>query len=258
MAIASLGPSVTDTLVALGLSDRIAVTDRESWTLYSSHIERRDVAVVEGFEELRRAVREMRIDLVIALKSALRGLGTDLGVDTVVLDEPRTVFDIVSDVWSLGAIVGRASEASELCRAMMEILSSYQGSLPPLRTYVEAVTREGITGLGPLTPAGSVIEFLGLRNVGSSIGLESFEPDVRALRILNPSIILIDIDPDTGLDTRALSQWFMDRGMSGIEAVKRGRIVVFTRELTCFGYSFVVRTVPKIVHRVLELIERSL
>jgi len=221
--------------------------------MYPQLARERNINVINSASDLRRAVADRRIDLVVIPKSFPGALSLELDVDVVVLEEPRSVFEIVGDVWALGTVLGRAGEAAELCRTMMEVLASYQGSLPPLRTYIEAVTREGIVGLGPLTPAGSAIEFLGLKNVGALIGLERFEPDIRALRTLNPDIVLIDLDPETGIDLNNLGQWFMDRGMSDLEAVKRGRIVVFVRELTNFGYSFVVKTVPKIVHRVLEL-----
>jgi len=148
--IVSLAPSLTETLYALGLQDRL-VGDTDYCDYPEDAQKKRKVggAINPNFEE----IAALRPDLVLVIKSlnrydTVRALD-ELGIPVYATD-PRTVDEIISSTGRLAEILGTEETGSALAADMEHRLSDLQKRLAPLppRKVLFIVWAEPLISIG--------------------------------------------------------------------------------------------------------------
>lgn len=221
--IVSLAPSYDETLIALGLQDRIVgVTTSSDYLEAVKGAERVGLWVKPNIEK----IVALKSDLVLATgftgqQSAVDKLSA-LGLRVVVLDETQGIEEIFAKTKQVGDIVGargRAEALLERMRKVVEETGRKTASLPRPRVYVEA-------GCDPLFTCGKgsfihdLIEIAGGKNIAGEIN-QPF-PRISSEFILSkdPEVIIL---PYMGRNfgKEALRQ---RKGWEMISAVKTGRV----------------------------------
>lgn len=231
--IVSLAPSVTETLFAIGLGDRVVGV-----TQYCNYPpEAKERAVVAGFSDVNlEAVLRQRPDLVALPVDKIRNQTNleRLGLTVLPLNT-RSLTGLRQTIEALGRSTGRTQQAQEVVarldqgiaraekrargkarpRVLFSIMHSYQGL--GYITEINAVGRDGFFS--------ELIEIAGGENVYQ--GSLSFPRLSReAVIFLNPDII-IDVIPGV-LDLEAVrSDWL---SLSSVEAIKNKRLILLTDE----------------------------
>jgi iron complex transport system substrate-binding protein len=148
--IVSLAPSLTETLYALGLQDRlVGDTDYCDYPEDAQKKPKVGGAVNPSFEE----IAALQPDLVLVIKSlnrydtvrALDGLGIP-----VYATDPHTVHEIISSTQRLAEILGAPDAGNALAADMERRLSDLKGRLAPLppRTVLFVVWAEPLISIG--------------------------------------------------------------------------------------------------------------
>lgn len=231
--IVSLAPSVTETLFAIGMGDRVVGV-----TQYCNYPpEAKERPVVAGFSDVNlEAVLRQRPDLVALPVDKIRNQTNleRLGLTVLPLNT-RSLSGLRQTIEELGRSTGRAQQAQEVVarldqgiaraqdrargkvrpRVLFSIMHSYQGL--GYITEINAVGRDGFFS--------ELIEIAGGENVYQ--GALSFPRLSReAIIFLNPDLI-IDVIPGV-LDLEAVrNDWL---SLSSVEAIKNKRLILLTDE----------------------------
>ncbi|MDR1043883.1 MAG: helical backbone metal receptor [Candidatus Adiutrix sp.] len=231
--IVSLAPSVTETLYALGLGDRVAGVTQ--FCHYPPEV--LEKPVVAGFSEVNfEAVLRQRPDLValpvdkIRNKSQLEHLGL-----TVLPLNTRSLSGLLETVRSLGRSTGREARAELICdrldgsvaqararaagrprpRVLFSVMHSYEGL--GYITEINAVGQDGFFS--------ELIDIAGGRNVyQGSLAFPRLSRE--AIIYLNPDLI-VDIIPFTENLEGVKEDWL---SLTSVEAIKNGRLFFLTDE----------------------------
>jgi ABC-type Fe3+-hydroxamate transport system, periplasmic component len=231
--IVSLAPSVTETLFAIGLGDRVVGV-----TQYCDYPpEAKERPVVSGFADVNlEAVLRQRPDLVALPVDKIRNQTNleRLGLSVLPLDT-RSLTGLRRTVETLGRSTGRQSQAEEVVarldgaiaraeeraegqprpRVLFSIMHSYQGL--GYITEINAVGKDGFFS--------ELIEIAGGENVYQ--GALSFPRLSReAVIFLNPDII-IDVIPGV-LDIEEVRRDWLS--LTSVEAIKNNRLILLTDE----------------------------
>jgi iron complex transport system substrate-binding protein len=231
--IISLAPSVTETLFALGLGDRIVGV-----TQYCDYPpEALEKAKVGGFHNPNfEAVMALRPDLVVMLEAEAqpRQVFDKLGVDTLLMHH-KSIDGILDSIALLGSTFGAEARAQEITsdiRARLERIElKTAGRARP--TVMFSIDRTLGTGrLEDVYIAGCdghidrIVELAGGRNVYQQ-GAARFPVVSREGMIkMNPQVI---VDLVRGLSVREVSneEVAADWGqLAEVDAVRRGRVFV--------------------------------
>ncbi|MCU0606778.1 MAG: cobalamin-binding protein [Candidatus Edwardsbacteria bacterium] len=220
--VVSLGPSITETVYALGQQDRlVGVT---SWCNYPPEASRKTV-VGDAASFNPERLLALDPDLVIlagtAQSPALVRLEA-LGIPALVLD-PRTPDDIIADIELVGRALGAGPRADSLAAAMRTSLGRLRDSaeLVPVGLRPTVFAEIGATPLfaaGPRSFLGQMIALAGGRVVP-----EDLPQDYAAV---NPERV-IGQDPDVILvlhPMAARGDVIARIGWSRIAAVRTGRV----------------------------------
>lgn len=222
--IVSLAPSFDETLIELGLQDRIVgVTTSSDYLDEVKRAERVGLWVKPNIEK----IIALKPDLVLATgfagqQSAVKKLSA-LGLRAVVLDETQGMDDIFAKTKQIGNILGAGGKAEALLDRMRKVVEEAKRKTAALpsrpRVYVE-------TGCAPLFTCGKgsfindLVEIAGGRNIAGEIN-QAF-PRISSEFILskNPEVIIL---PYMGRNfgKEALKQ---RKGWEKISAVKTGRV----------------------------------
>jgi len=251
--VVSLAPSLTETLFALGAGD--ALVGVTSFCDYPEAAKAKPKVggMEDGGVDLER-VLSLKPDLVVSIGEgqtrtvdALRRLG--LRVEVV---PSQTVEDVFSSLRRLGTLVGRDAAAQRLggdlerrMAAVKNALAAAPGLRRP-RVFYEVWDRPLMTATRN-TLIGQLIELAGGVNVFGELSGRYIEVSSEALLERNPEVILA---PDHHAKRVSLQNLAERPDLAGVEAVKRGRIVILEGDL-------VSRPGPRIAD-VLELLARSL
>jgi iron complex transport system substrate-binding protein len=225
--IIALTPSVTETLFALGLGDRVVgVGDYSRWPPEAVRKPRLGALFNPNLER----IVSLKPDLAVLIPSE-RGLGTKLkplGIDVLVVPD-----ESLADVEASFQIIARRCGAPE---AGQRLLAEWRAglSLPPLpgpppRVLISVGRRSGqlgeVTVAGPKTFLDELLQRLGARNVFADaptlypqIGLEEIvarKPDV---------ILELRADPLTpDAEAAIIADW---QALPQVPAVRLGRVKV--------------------------------
>ena len=210
--IVSLSPSLTDTVVRLGLRSRLV--GRSAWCWRPPGIE--SLPAVGSYTDVRRdRLVELEPDLVLTTSGVQAELARELAAEGIPLYQlplPATPWGILENTATVAVVCAEAARAREPLEALSRALSDCHGVLPPLPTYVE------IDLGGPVTAgAGSylywLLDWVGLLPAGADDPRAWFTPPESWLESLTPDLVLYDPQPRRGVDTARVERLLAARGL---------------------------------------------
>lgn len=235
--IVSLSPSITETLYALDLGDRlVAVTDYCDYPPAAQTL-----PSVGGYTDTSlEAVVRQQPDLVIMLKGQqkLRQQLNDLGIQTHSVDN-STLLGIEAGIASIGQVTRHDQQAAALLADIHRQIAEVQdkvAALPATKTlisiahYVNSEQLETIYVAGRHDFYNDLLQLAGGQNVYT--GTRIMVPSVSEEGIIrmNPDVI-IDIFPEADDHhsdmKRVRQQW---QQLTSVSAVKSGRVHIIERD----------------------------
>ncbi len=229
--IVSLAPSVTETLYALGLGDRVVGVTQ--FCAYPPDVATK--ARVAGFSDINlEAVVRSRPDLVVLPKDKLAGkkLIEGLGIPVLTLDT-RSLPGLLQAVEQLGAATGRQQEAGAIARRFASALqAAREKAKGKTRPRVLFSVMHSYQGLGYITEINAVgrdgfynelIEAAGGENAYSG-NLAFPRLSRESIVFLNPDVI-IDVIPDCEDLASVRSDW---QSLKNVAAIRKNRLFLLT------------------------------
>lgn len=232
--IVSLAPSISETLYALGLGDKVVGVTR--FCAYPPEV--KDKAQVAGFSDVNyEAVLRLRPDLVV-LPSDKLSVRTDverLGLAAMSLDT-RTLDGFRQAVTRLGESTGHEREAAELLGNLRQSITKAQA-----RAAGKKAPRVLFAVMHSYEDAGHISEVHAIGRDGfynelitAAGGENAYAGDLafprlsrEAIIFLNPDVI-IDVIPTKESDLEAI--WRGWQSLGPVNAIKNGRLHLFTDE----------------------------
>lgn len=231
--IVSMAPSLTETLYALGVGDRVVGVTRYCDT----PPEAAQKPKVGGFLDPNyEAIVALRPDCVFLFPEHL---GTDhryerLGLRTVVVRK-NTLAEILDSIRTLGAVCDRRDQAEAIVapiEAEIERVRRAAAGLPKVRVMVclgrrlEAGTLEKLMIVGRVGYFHEMIELAGGVNVYPSNLIQFPTVSLEGVLAMNPDVV-IDLAAMGASERRSAAELAADwNAVGAIHAVRRGRIHV--------------------------------
>jgi len=238
--VTTLSPSLSETMYALGLGDRvIGVT---AFARYPEDVIHKPK--IGGYSDINiEAVYALKPDLVLALEQqedALRQL-TALGLHPVRFKND-TIHDILNLIRRVGFLFNRTEKAEELClriEAEQKRLIEAASTRPRRRVLVSVGRNMGtgkigaVFAAGPNTLFGEIITMAGGENAYQGTAPYASLSKEAILR-LNPEVI-IDLIPDMDkmidfTKAEALKQW---DEFPALDAVRNGEVTINMSSYIC-------------------------
>ena len=239
--IVSLTPSITETLFALGVENRVVgVTDACDYppeVNSKSHI-------CSWFDPDMERLSLLNPDLVLGLSTAHSRLEPFLKARGIhlVLFNPITVEDTLADMLSLGALLGISEAAEKLVHGlkirMEQLAAKVERIAPDARLTVLRILDidgDNLIVAGPKSFQYDVINKAGGLNVTSALNKAYPSVTFGSLKTWDPDMIFL-----CGSDQSYLSRLGADPQWQALAAVSSGRFHLIDCGLTC-------RTGPRIV-----------
>jgi len=250
--IVSLAPSITETLYALGLGDRVVGVTR--YCDYPPEAQTKK-KVGDYYRPNYESIVALKPDLVIILAEHQEARDALCGLRLNVLSvDHKNVAGILESITTIGAACGREQQARQLragIEGRIDRVRRRAAGHPARPRVMICISRTfGGSSLTKVCIAGQdgfyneMLRLAGGVNVYEGKLVKFPEISVEGILALNPDVI-IDIDPPAG-DDRAkkdaiLAQW---QTLSTVRAVAGGRVYVL-------GGDYVMRPGPRFV-RILE------
>lgn len=235
--IVSMAPSITETLYALGLGDRVVGVTR--YCQYPPEAKKKQ-RTGGYFDPNFEAIVALKPDLIIMLddhEQSLPGFER-LKLDTLVVSH-RTIEGIIDSFRTIGRICGRGFEGRRMAR-------QYESRLAWIRAQTRGLPRPRVLftldrtfGVGHLTDvyiAGVdryfdwIIELAGGQNAYKEHGVRNPVVSPEGIMWLNPDVI-VDLVPKEVLeqtDRETIQADWKDLGQ--VSAVKNHRVLVFSQD----------------------------
>jgi iron complex transport system substrate-binding protein len=247
--IVSLSPSITETLFAIGLGDRVAGVTR----FCAFPPEARAKSKVGGFVDTNyEALVALKPDLVILLPSheQARAYLSGLGIETLtVRNEP--VGEILRTITVIGRVCGAERQADSLVtaiRSRVRAVEEHTAGLARPRVLVSVGRNAGAGAPGPVYVAGpgtyydGLVALAGGENAYRGAAIAYPELSREGITRLDPDII-VDLIPDLGQrgvsEQAARGDW---NALRDVRAVKNGRVYVLTADYTTVPGPRFIRT----------------
>jgi iron complex transport system substrate-binding protein len=226
--IASVAPSNTEILYALGLGDRVVSVDE--FSDYPPEAQAKATAGSYLKPNLEGLVAA-RPDVVLATASHGSSLVPALeerGIPTIML-EPKTLPEVFDSIEAVGRMTGRTAEATALAgrlRQRADTVSARYAGQPRPRTYLELSPQ--LHSAGPGTFLNDLLERAGGANVAASAGTSWPQLSQESLLLADPQVIILSYGPDgeTPDQVRARPSW------GSLSAVRDGRVITIDPNLT--------------------------
>lgn len=243
--IASLHPSITETLVEIGISDELVGVS--SWC--SFFVEGLGKTPVSSTTEVNyRRLEEINPDLILTTTGVQRHMAYELhskGYLVFPIQLAGSLYGILANVLLTGALVDRAREAQELAERLAKGLEAAR--VKPKyderpRIYVEIWPERYSITAGGLTFINDLIYAAGARNIFSEKPLTYFTPAFEDVTAANPDFILLVFETPRRIKEANLSLLVTERGWKRVKATEQGKIamtLVKDLPLTLSGPSFV-------------------
>lgn len=236
--IISLSPSLTETLYALGLGDRVVGVTK--FCVYPAAAQSKAI-VGSLYDHNYELIMQLKPDVVVLNGDQSRALDQfeHMGIP-VLLVENRTVAEVVDMIQILGQAFGKDDEARMLVADMQRQMERYRAmtaTLPRVRALVcvgRSMGGSSVTqayAAATHTYAGTLLTYAGGENVYQ--GTAAY-PNLtaEALIRLNPDVI-IELVPEVGRSQLTvpdiIAQW---ADLPEIAAVRNGRVHVLTEGYT--------------------------
>ncbi|MGC8975002.1 MAG: ABC transporter substrate-binding protein [Thermoprotei archaeon] len=238
--VVSVGPSLTETLFALGLGDRVVGVDR-----FSNYPPVLNELVKEGSVKVVGDAFALNVELIASLKPDVVFLTysaqiekyvktlSDLGVCVYVV-KVEDFGDVYNAVMSLGMMMNRVDAALKLLNNITNSVaetysrvSNYLNSTGTTRVTVYWEVFPDYWTLGGNTFQNSLIVYAGGENIFGNASLAWFMATPESVIDLNPSVILVDYSYGMFGTPQDLIERIASRpGWSNITAVREGKIYV--------------------------------
>jgi len=229
--IVSHVPSITETLFALGLGDRVVgVSD------YCDYPEEAKLKTSVGnyYNPSIEAIVAQAPDLVLTdgHSESIEDL-KPLGINFFVID-PKDIDGILEDIELLGKITGVESEAkalvSEMSSRFTQIASQVQGA-PRVRVFYvfDATDLNNPWTAGPGSFADALITMAGGENIAAKAQGAWVQLSIEQLVSADPEVILIDASMGTAIVSQ--EELMAHPAWQGLTAVKQGRIQLVDGDL---------------------------
>ncbi|MDM7275491.1 MAG: ABC transporter substrate-binding protein [Thermoprotei archaeon] len=250
--IVSLSPAITETLYMLGLSDRIAGV-----SLYCNKPPeaKSKPRVGSYWKVLYSKLEPLNPDLILVTTGAqLKILGElhDKGYTVYPISLPVTLYGVLDQIIKVGIVVGEADKARSLSYSLGEELRALKGALEGLRVHVE-IDLGGPVAPGAITYLADAFKYTGASTTFDNVRVHEriidgksvadawiIDPDPKSIKDFNPDVYIYEV-PYGG---RASFEWVFERlksrGLEGLEAVRRGRLLVLEPDtLAHYGPSLI-------------------
>jgi len=232
-----MAPSITETLYALGLSDRLIGVTR--YCQYPSEV--RTLPKVGGFLDPNfEAIIALRPDLVILLEEHKRSLPgfQKLALETKVVCH-KTIKGVIDSLHSIASICGEEARGRKMADDIQSRLDrigekTARAKRPKVMIAVDRI--QGSGGLVDVYIAGAddyfdtMIELAGGENVYRQGSIRFPVVSTEGVMRMNPDVI---VDLVSGLDQNHfqsegnLADW---QSLANVEAVKQHRVYAFNRD----------------------------
>jgi iron complex transport system substrate-binding protein len=239
--IISLTPSITETLFALGVEDRlVGVTDACDYPPVANSKSH----VCSWFDPDMDRIADLKPDIVIGLETAHHRLVPLLktGEIRLLLLNPTTVTDALADMISLGALLGISGTAESLVKGLKLRMENLAAQVKQIKSEARlTVSRvldidgEQLIVAGPKSFQYDVIEQAGGINVTTAINEAYPTVSFQRFKTWDPDMIFL-----CGSDHSYISRLQADRQWQALAAIHNEKIHLFDCGLTC-------RTGPRIV-----------
>lgn len=232
--IASMVPSLTEIVYDAGLGARVVgVSDFDVWPPEVAEVPRLGGLFNPNLERLTT----LRPDLLLLHASAdkAKAHSAQLGITTLAL-KTDTLDDVFACYRAVGEATGepaRAAEAAARLRAGLERERAPAGARPVVTLLVvgrDPGALTGLTSVGEGAFLEALLELAGGRNAASELQPGAPWPRVSPEQLVaHPPEAIVELRPGLEASDAArrevLAPW---QALEGLEAVKRGRVVVLT------------------------------
>ncbi|MEN6452509.1 MAG: helical backbone metal receptor [Thermoguttaceae bacterium] len=267
--IVSMAPSITETLFALGLGDRVVGVSRDS--NHPPEVEEiKKSGNVGGYLDPNfEAVIALRPDLVILLEEQAQSLPgiAKLDFETLVVSH-KTVDGIIESFRTIGRVCGRGPEGRQMEQSFRDRLNAINvrtRDLPRPRVLIVLDRLFGSGHLADVYVAGvddyfdKMIELSGGQNAYRQRGVRYPVVSTEGILRLNPDVIVELAPPDKlrQLGRQALLDDWKD--VDSASAVKNNRIMIFADDYaTIPGPRFIrlVEQLARTLHPNIDLEDR--
>jgi len=232
--IASLYPSVTETLVKIGIGEELVGVS--SWChLFVTGLKKKTVSsvTVANYERLE----EIKPDLVLTTTGIQRQLALDLyskGYQVFPIPLAFSLYGIIANVLLIGALVGKQREAGQLGEKLAKELEASRVQLrceQRPRVYIEIVWPDkSFTTIGGLTFINDLISAAGARNIFEEKPLTYFTANFADVAAANPDFILFVFEAHRVMREIDIPSLIRSRGWERVEAVEKDRIALTLEE----------------------------
>lgn len=193
--IVTLAPSLTTILIDLGAKDLIVATDEFSHDLISVD----DIATFDIVNPDIERLVSLNPDIIFASDLTMVDLThlETFGIRVYDLPTPEQLSDIAEEIFLIGQIIERESEAQELVDDFIQELANLQARVPeasaPLTVYFEIMPAPHLFSFGRNVFLDELLQVAGLQNIFSEqIGWLPVDSEV--VVAANPDIILTNVD----------------------------------------------------------------
>lgn len=205
LRIATLAPSVTETLAAVGATEFIVATDK--YSNYPKEVTDRqasgDISFVGGYTDPNyELIISASPDIVFLDGSVGEHLSIadklrKSGVNTVVLYEVVEVADLLKNVWIAASSVGMSEKGNEYNSQLSESIAAIcsVADLNGLKTFISLSTSDSPYVGGGGTYANTILSLIGATNVFSNVDSWGIV-DREAIYVKQPDAIIIISERD--------------------------------------------------------------
>jgi iron complex transport system substrate-binding protein len=238
--IVSMSPSITETLYALGLGERVFGVERDCH--YPPEVENvKKTGNVGGYYDPNlEAIVALKPDLVIMLEEQALALPNfeKLGLETLLVNH-QTVKGVIESFRIIGGKCGRGPEGRQMARDLLDRVDRIRRrtrNLPRPRVLFVLDRTHGCGHLADLYVAAddnyidTMIDWAGAKNAYSRRGVRYPVVSTEGIMALNPDVIVDLVQPgrvqELGRQT-LLDDW---NDVKGVTAVKNGRVLIFDQD----------------------------
>ncbi|MBN2186366.1 MAG: ABC transporter substrate-binding protein [Dehalococcoidia bacterium] len=232
--IASLYPSVTETLVDIGIGEELVGVSSHCH-FFVTGLKKKPVSSV--IEVNYKLLEEMKPDLVLTTTGIQRQMAIELhsrGYQVFPIPLAFSLYGIIANVLLVGALVGKQREARQLGEQLARELETSRVQLrheDRPRVYIEIVWPDkSSTTVGGLAFINDLISTAGGCNVFSEKPVTYFTPNFKDIAAANPDFILIVFEPPLEMKDTNIASLIKDRGWEETEAVKKDKIALTTEK----------------------------
>jgi iron complex transport system substrate-binding protein len=227
--IVSLYPSVTESLVQIGISEELVGVSSHCH-LYVKGLKK--ISVSSATEVNDKRLEQMKPDLVLTTTGIQREVAKALhskGYRVFPIPVAWSLYGIIANVLLIGALVGREGEAQELGERLARELEASRVQLKDEerpRVYVEIWPYKYSTTMGSLSFINDLFYAAGARNIFFDKPEAYFTADFEAVAAANPDLMFFLLGSRREMKETDIFSLITKRGWEGVEAVRKGRIVV--------------------------------